>query len=382
MRIVYADGPGAPTLSPAAAMGCAGLCGPADVTLGWTIETPTWLDDADLSIATVMSGYGLARAVNDGRVVPLGVRLSTMALRLESDPPDLAVVAGVHRGSELALAWSVGWADVLARNAGAVVVEVDETGDELADLGGPVIDGNVVGTTSRPRCVIDPVTSRAADDIDLRVAQQVTSLIPDRATVQLGPGAIGEAIAHSIERPVGIWSGLVTDAMAGVHDRGLLAEPAVASYAWGGDPIRRLAAAGKLRLTSATIVNDISHLSSIARFVGCNTALQVGLDGSVNIERVGTRAIAGIGGHADFCAGASRSPGGLSIIAVRSTTGRGASTIVPTVDVVSTPRCDIDVVVTEHGIAHLRGASDAARARRLIDIAAPEHRSLLAASAA
>jgi acyl-CoA hydrolase len=108
--------------------------------------------------------------------------------------------------------------------------------------------------------------------------------------------------------------------------------------------------------------------------VGCNTALQVGLDGSVNVEKVGGRFIASVGGHADFCEGATRSKGGVSIIAVRSTTANGTSTIVPVVEVVSTPSDTIQIVITEHGIAEIAGTDPTERARRLIAIAAPEHR--------
>jgi acyl-CoA hydrolase len=115
-------------------------------------------------------------------------------------------------------------------------------------------------------------------------------------------------------------------------------------------------------------------VSGIDRFVGCNTALQVGLDGSVNVERVGGRLVAGIGGHPDFCTAGTRSQGGMSVIALRSTTGRGASTIVRQVETVSTPRCDVDVVVTEHGVADLRGVDDSERARRISAIADPAHR--------
>ena len=142
----------------------------------------------------------------------------------------------------------------------------------------------------------------------------------------------------------------------------------MAAYTWGGDPIHRLAAAGMLELTSITETNEPGLIALVPRFVACNTALQVGLDGSVNIERVNGRVITGIGGHADFCAGASRSVGGLSIIAVRSTAADGSPTIVEQVELVSTPRCDVDIVVTEHGVADLRGATDAERADRLLAI--------------
>ena len=208
----------------------------------------------------------------------------------------------------------------------------------------------------------------------MRIGELVASILPEAPTLQFGPGGVSEGIAKALDRPVHIWSGLVTDEMAALHGRGLLLGPVVAAYAWGGEPIRALAAAGMLRLRSSTVTHDLSRLSATPRFVGCNTALQVGLDGSVNVERIGRRTIAAVGGHADFCVGASRSVGGLSIIALRSVAGNGSSAIVPEVDVVSTGRSDIQVVVTEHGIADLRKVGDDERARRLIGIAAPEHR--------
>ncbi len=376
VRVVLADGPSAPRLAPDEAVRLAGL--PADdldVMLGWTIERHAWLSDPSLQATTVLAGYGLAEAVAEGRVTPLPVRLSAVAPMLVADPPDVAVVAAVRRGDGLAFSGSVGWADVLAGVAHHVVVELDEDG---VDLGGPAIEGEIVAVTPRRGPGDRPVAaSRAADDLDRRIGGAVASLVPDAATLQFGPGGIGEGIAQAIERPVAIWSGLLTDAMAELHDRGLLDQPAVATYTWGGDPIHRLHAAGMLRLTSATVTHDASTLAAIPRFVACNTALQVGLDGSVNVERVGHRVIAAVGGHSDFAAGAARSPGGLSIVALRSTTASGRSTIVDRVDVVSTQRSDVDVVITEHGIADLRGIGDAERAARLIAVAAPDHRDRL-----
>ncbi|HEY5662450.1 MAG TPA: acetyl-CoA hydrolase/transferase C-terminal domain-containing protein [Ilumatobacter sp.] len=378
-RVVYADGPGAARIAPRAAIEAAGLDGPAEVLLGWTIEPPEWLDDPvrepGLRCATVLAGYGLARAVDDGRVTPLPVRLSAVAPMLVGDPPDLAVIGVVRRGRGYAFAGSVGWADVLAGVARRVVLEVDDHG---ADLGGPDVDGNVVATVARPaRSGSPPATARPADQIDLRIGALVAALVPDAATLQFGPGGIGEGIARSLDRPVRIWSGLCTDAVASLADRGLLDSPAVAAYTWGGAPVERLAASGGLALRSATVTHDLTRISAIPRFIGCNTALQVGLDGAVNVERIGSRVIAAVGGHSDFCAGASRSPGGISVVALRSCAADGSSTIVDRVDVVSTQRSDIDVVVTEHGVADLRGAGDRERAVRLAALAAPHHRERL-----
>jgi acyl-CoA hydrolase len=245
------------------------------------------------------------------------------------------------------------------------VLEVDEHG---IDLGGPTVDGNVVAVLPRQGATPAPVPQRLADDVDRRIGELVASLVPDDATLQFGPGGIGEGIASSLQRPVHIRSGLLTDAMASLHGRALLLAPAVAAYTWGGAPIERLAAAGMLRLAPVSVTNDSSAVAAVPRFVACNTAIQVGLDGAVNVERIGDRVITGIGGHSDFCAGASRSVGGLSVIAVRSTAADGTPTIVEHLDVVSTPRSDVDIVVTEHGIADLRGLTDNQRAERLIAI--------------
>ncbi len=377
--IWYADGPGSPRTGPADAARLAGVAGDATplVTLGWTVERHAWIDDPGFRARTVLAGYGLGRAVNDGRIVPMATRLSAVASLIESEPPHVGVVSGVRRGRSLVFGESVGWADVLARTASHVVVEVNDDGP---DLGGPEITGEIVATVARPPAAVAAASSRPADAIDMRIGALVASLLPDDPTLQFGPGGIGEGIARALDRPVRIWSGLVTDSMAELQRRGLLLAPVVAAYAWGGEPIRALADAGMLTLRSTTTTHDLSAISAIPRFVGCNTALQVGLDGAVNVERVGRRIIAAIGGHADFCVGASRSVGGLSVIAVRSTANDGSSTIVATVDVVSTARSDVDVVVTEHGIADLRGVDDPERARRLTAIAAPEHRDRLRAN--
>jgi acyl-CoA hydrolase len=373
----YGDGVDSPRTSPTDALTAAGLdVETPRVTLGWTVERHAWLDDPSFRARTVVAGFGLARAIADGRVGALPIRLSAVPRMIEQDAPDVAIVTGVRRGDRLAFRSSVGWADVLARCAGRVVVEVDDHG---ADLGAPLIEGNVVATVPRPPAPNDPpAVARAADELDLHIGSLVGSLLPETPTLQFGPGGIGEGIARALRRPVHIWSGLVTDAMADLHDRGLLLAPVVAGYAWGGEPIERLAAAGMLRLLSCTQTHDLTALSAMPRLVGCNTALQFGLDGSVNVERVNGRIIAPIGGHSDFCLGASRSVGGVSIIAMRSTTANGASTIVSAVDQVSTQRSDVDALVTEHGVADLRGVDDRTRRERIIAVAAPQFRDELA----
>jgi acyl-CoA hydrolase len=223
---------------------------------------------------------------------------------------------------------------------------------------------------------ITPPPTVAATAADLAIAESVLSLLPSEPTLQFGPGAVADAIVRAVDRPVRVWSGLLTDAVATLADRDLLREPAVGAYAYGGPPIVDLCRAGGARLAPITETHDGNRIAERRGFVAINTALQVGLDGSVNVERVRGRLVAGVGGHPDFCAAASRAPDGLSVIALRAA-HHDHSSIVPQVDTVSTPRCDVDVVVTEHGVADLRGLDDAQRAERIIGVAAPEHRAQL-----
>jgi acyl-CoA hydrolase len=373
--IAYADGLDTPRSSPETIAEIAGL-DHADVLLGWTPEDRPWLASPALRGRTLLAGYALADAVADGRLVYVPVRLSSVP-RLVADAlrPDVAVVTGVRRGSELVFGASVGWGPAVARAARhGVVVEIDPDG---TDLGGPPVPGRILAVVDRPMSDLPPSVPRTPDDVDLVIGRHVASVLPDEPTLQHGPGGVAEAIVAAVDRPVRVWSGLVTDAMAALDDRGLLLGSVTAAYVWGGKPVAELAAAGKLHLVPVEESHDLTRVSAIDRFVACNTALQVGLDGSVNVERVGGRYVAGIGGHADFCAAAARSVGGISIIAFRSTTRSGASTIVPQVEVVSTPRCDVEIVVTEHGVADVRGVDDGERARRIAAVAAPGHRAAL-----
>lgn len=378
-RIVYADGPAGPSIAPDIALSAAGLAGPFEVILGWTPHLLPWHDDPAISGTTFFPGGVLRSAVAAGRLNPLAVRLGAVATRLREHPPDLAVVAGVRRGKGFAFSRAVGWADVAASVAGAVVVEVDESG---TDLGGPTIDGRIVGVVPRPphSPLLPPAPD--PDEVDLAIGRHVGSLLPDGVTLEFGLGKVAAGVLAALDRPVNIWTGLLDEGIPVLHERGLLAGPAIASYTWGGDSIDRLHESGMLELVSATTTHDIGVISQIPRFVACNGAAQVALDGSVNVERVDGRTIAGIGGHADFSAGATLSNGGLSVVALRSTTKRGDSTIVPSVERVSTQRSDVGVVVTEHGVADLRDASEMERALMLASIAAPEHRDALSSSTA
>jgi hypothetical protein len=346
------------------------------------VRTPDWLETSGVDTSSLMVGAGLRRAVASGRVRPVATRLSAvpglLAGRLR---PEVAVVGGIEDGGgRWRAVGSPGWAFSVARSASEGLVIERWTGPDAPVVGPLLPDRPVLGVVERVDPPDRPPAHRTGAEHGV-IGRLVASLIPDGATVQWGPGAVGASVIDAIYRPVRVRSGLVSDELVGLHRRGLLAAPAVAAYIWGGPDLHAMAANGELRLGEVTRTHDLTALSATPAFVAVNTALQVGLDGSVNIETAAGRVVSGPGGHPDFAAAASRSPGGMSIIALPSTAA-GRSSIVARPDVVSTPRCDVDLVVTEHGIADLRGASDRERVRLLAGVAGPEYREgLLAAGA-
>ncbi|MBR1131008.1 acetyl-CoA hydrolase/transferase family protein [Bradyrhizobium iriomotense] len=234
------------------------------------------------------------------------------------------------------------------------------------------------------------LASTPLDDVSRRIAGHAASLISDGSTLQFGVGRIPDAILSSLShaRDLGIHSGLINDAVVDLIERGAVTNTkkgidagiTVTNQVIGTRRLYRFVHENKavaVRPTSYTHGQGV--LAQIDRLVAINSALQVGLDGSVNSETLNGVAVGAIGGQLDFVRGANASRGGRAIIALPATASDGTSRIVANVETVTTPRADVDAVVTEWGIAELRGCGLTERARRLIAIAAPEHRDALSA---
>lgn len=338
------------------------------VLSGWIVgDEPYWLSRlAKAGGWSVMGSGGARAAIDDGRLRYLPVRLSCLP-KLLSDTirPDVTVVRARPSGSGFVLAPSIGWALSACRTSQRVVVEVDPS---LAKVPAPSVpgSGHLVVESETPCAEPRPAIP---DETDCRIGRLVASLVPAGATIQHGPGAIAEAVMGALERPVSVFSGMVSESLVSLAERGLLfGKPAVAGYLYGGRPLESLAESGAVRLAGVEQTHNLGALAGIERFVALNTAVQVGLDGAVNVESVGGRTIAGVGGHPDFSLGASLSVGGLSVVALRSRSSKGTPTLVERVDRVSTSPTDVDVVVTEHGIADLRGKDGAERRAELLAV--------------
>jgi acyl-CoA hydrolase len=222
--------------------------------------------------------------------------------------------------------------------------------------------------------------------VERAIGAHVAALVPDGAVVQVGVGAIPQAVLEALKghRDLALHS-LLVDAGVALIERGV-ATAARKRFHRGRHDLAEAMGTRRtfdflhdnavVNMESSAFTHDPELVARLERFVAINSALEIDLTGQVTAESLGRRQVAGIGGQFDFVLGASRAPGGASIIALPSTGGRdgAVSRIVPQLAGgagVTTPRYLADWVVTEHGAARLRGLSDRARATALIAVAHP-----------
>lgn len=218
------------------------------------------------------------------------------------------------------------------------------------------------------------------------IAGHLARLIGDDAVLQTGIGKAPAALLPRLATRKGlrIHSGIVTKEVRALIDAGALHPdvPVVtANLAGDADFYDWLRDRNDFRLCPISHTHHPAVLAGLHRFIAVNSAIEIDLLGQVNAERIAGRAVSAAGGMPDFAAAAHRSPGGAAIIALPSTDAGGkrsriVARLAPGVPV-SLPRHDVDLVVTEHGVADLRGRTEEERALALADIAAPCFRAAL-----
>jgi acyl-CoA hydrolase len=219
------------------------------------------------------------------------------------------------------------------------------------------------------------------DDVAKSIAAHAATVVPDGATIQAGLGRIPEAILRGLtgKHDLAIHSGLIGDSTLHLLQSGALRaqNPITAGVAIGSKQLYDAVSGEAFCFRPPSYTHDIATLAGIAKFVTVNSAIEVDLDGQVYAEATPKGFLSGPGGASDFAAGA-RGRGGLRIIALPATAARGTvSRIVRACDAtgpVSLGRFDTDLVITEYGIADLRGLSHTARRSAMTAIAAPEFR--------
>jgi acyl-CoA hydrolase len=245
----------------------------------------------------------------------------------------------------------------------------------------------------RPLIEMAPAPS---DEVDKRIAAHVAERIPDGATIQIGIGAAPNAILDALgnHRDLGIHTELLSDGVVDLVESGVVngvrkrlnRTKTVGTFALGTARLHDfLDDNPALELWPVSYVNDPRIIATETDFVSINSTLTVDLLGQCASETIGGNYYSSSGGQADFARGAMYSEGGQGFVVLHSTTDDGSiSKIAPTLaagDVVTTIKNTVDQIVTEWGVASLRGASIRERAHSLIAISHPDHRDRLESEA-
>ncbi|MFQ5583502.1 MAG: acetyl-CoA hydrolase/transferase family protein [Calditrichia bacterium] len=222
-----------------------------------------------------------------------------------------------------------------------------------------------------------------------QIGKIIAEIIPDGATLQMGIGSIPDAVLNNLHnhQDLGVHTELFSDGVVDLVEEGVITGArktlhpgkVVAGFLFGSQKLYKFLHDNPIiELHPTDYVNDPFIIAQNDNMVSINSAISVDLTGQVNACSIGTRFYSGVGGQLDFTRGASRSKGGIPIIALPSTAKGGKlSRIVPTLMTgagVTTTRYDVHNIVTEYGIANLYGKSIRQRAEALISIAAPEFR--------
>jgi len=338
-------------------------------------------------------GPNVRDAVAEGQADYLPIFLSEVPnlFRSGAVPLDVALVQvsppDAHGYCSLGVSVEASCAAV--QNARRVIAQVNPNmprthGDGLLHVSD--IDLGVEVDDPIPEVAPAPLTP-AARAIGIHCA----ALIEDGATLQMGIGAIPDAVLAALgdHRDLGIHTEMFSDGAVDLIEKGIITGArkhthpgkVVASFVMGTRRLYDFVDDNPLvALLDAAYVNDTAVIRRNPRATAINSAVEVDLTGQVCADSIGTLQYSGVGGQMDFIRGASLSEGGKPIIALPSTTSSGESRIVPFLKPgagVVTTRAHVHYVVTEYGTANLYGKTLRQRARALITIAHPDHREAL-----
>ncbi|MEK9868742.1 MAG: acetyl-CoA hydrolase/transferase C-terminal domain-containing protein [Gammaproteobacteria bacterium] len=326
-----------------------------------------------------------------GRVEFVPMHMRTIFDHLQGSAIDVAILQGARdRNGELRFGPNVDYVDAVLESAKSIVIELNTS--FTAPIGAPRIDPARIDLLVETEAARPTYPLSGSDDTSDKIGELIAGLIHDGDCLQTGIGAVPAAILKNLEdrNDLGFHGGLMDNGIMDLINQGVIngsrktldGHQHVIGMALGDDTLldwlANDAAAENVVFRSADYTHEISVISQIDNFVSVNSAIEIDLMGQVNAEVAGGRQISGTGGSVDFMRSAKASRNGRSIVAMASTArGGSVSRIVPRVSTVTALRTDVDIVVTEFGVADLRHASLASRREQLIAIAHPDFRDQL-----
>ncbi len=365
-------------------------CPPFRLFFALTLAGEFAADHPNVTV-TALGGGGAGRrffASGGGHIIPANI--SQLCDLIAGGQPRIDVVLLQVSGPDAAGNYNAGIGIECLREmiAGARLVVAQLNPLLPWTAGDTLIEGGLIDILVPAAHPVLELPAPRIGPVERAIARHVARLVPDRATIELGIGRIPEAVtaAFGEKRGLGIHSGSIGDGVADLMTAGIIdnrhkeidAGITVTLMLMGTRRLYDFADRNRqIAIRSPRYTHDALVLGEFRRFVAINSALEIDLTGQVNAETVAGRSVGLTGGQMDFVRAANRAPEGRSIIALPSTSrDRAHSRIVARLadGVVTTPRADADCIVTEHGIAELKGRTLAERAQALIRVADPAFR--------
>ena len=345
------------------------------------VDFTTWNDSADLT--TFFMTPTLAKA-DVQRVHYLPMQMRAVFDYLAKDV-DVCLLQVAHdRNGVLRVGPNVDFVAAVLSGARIVIAELNR--HIVAPLGCPRIESAQIDNLFESDRSLATMATPMIDEAAQSIGKLVAGLINDGDCVQTGIGAIPAAILNelSAKNDLGLHGGLIdaggmrlieagnVNGARKAIDRGLH----ITGMALGDSELFDwLADQPSVIFRGADHTHEVRAIAELDNFVSINSAVEVDLFGQVNAEFAGGKQISGTGGSVDFMRAAKASKGGRSIVAMNATARGGTvSRIVPQVDMVTALRTDVDIVVTEFGVAQLKNLPNRQRQDALIEIAAPQFR--------
>ncbi len=349
-----------------------------------------------LRVNSMFISANIRKAVHEGRADFTPVLLSEFPLLFKNGhlPLDAALihVSPPDEHGFCSLGVEVGLTKTPAESARIIIAEVNEQMPRtLGDSFIHVSRLNYIVPVNYPISEL-PMAEEGSSEVIERIAMAIAELIPDGATMQMGIGAIPDAVLKYLhhKKDLGVHSELFSDGVIELVEAGVLTNARktlhpgkiVAGFMIGTHRLYDWADDNPLiELHRSEYVNDPFVVAQNERMVAINSAIEIDLTGQVCADSIGPKLYSGVGGQLDFIYGASRSKGGVPVIALPSTTtlrdGTRISRIVSLLKHgagVVTSRNHVRYVVTEYGVADLYGKTIRQRARQLINVAHPDFR--------
>lgn len=358
---------------------------PLEVFCGYSLN-PAWQSELPPTLhVSTYCGLGTVRSlVAQGRARVMPASLSQLSAliasrRLAVDVALLQVSPADAQGfHSVGPTMDYGWEAAL--QARVVVVEVNHR--LPVTRGGARLHTSQVVLARHTDAPLLELPPEPPSEVQREVARQVARLVPDGATVQLGIGGLAAAVAGELGRRRGlkIRSGMVGDWLLDLQEQGALdtqsPDACLASLAVGSQ--RLYDSLSPQGLLGFALPAQLTAVVPGSPLLAINSAIEVDLRGQVNAEYLGDRYVGAVGGQTDYFRAARRSEGGLAILALPATSGREAvSRIVPRCDHVTSAQSDVDLIVTEHGVADLRATTLQERRALIAGVAAPPRRQAL-----